>query len=635
MVEKPKILIVDDKPSNLIALQTTLDVVDAEFVQANSGNEALKKILHNDFALAIIDVQMPGMDGYELTQFIRSREQSKNLPVIFLSAIYSDDFHVFKGYESGGVDFITKPFEPKILINKIIVFLELYEQKKELQRSAGLYKKTFNAINDIVMLQDDEMRILQINKSGCDILGLPEKDIIGHRCYEIFHGADKPCQNCGYNKNITLNRPNRWEIKHEKINKSFQESAALLENDPGKNILIVHVARDITEQKKLKEQLLQAEKLEAVGTLAGGIAHDFNNILSAILGYTELSQLESDLSPVLRDNLLQIKNAGNRAKELVTQILTFSRKTSKKRIPVLMAPVVKETVKMLSATIPKTVDIRMDIIDSQDRILADPIEIHQVVMNLCMNSFQAMENERGFINISLQLFTVDGNKSRRATDLQPGNYLQLLVEDNGRGMDANLQRQIFDPFFTTKEKGQGTGMGLAVVHGIINECGGTISVRSKVGDGTLFELLFPIVNEIAPDESTVAVLPAKGTGTILFVDDEEPLLEVGRRYLEFLGYNVITASSSHEALMIFKEMASDFHCVITDQTMPGLPGNLLARELMRIRTDIPVILCTGHSSIISEEEALQANIKAYLIKPIALIALADTLSKVLKESITS
>lgn len=630
MTSKAKILIVDDKQSNLITLQTILEDVDAEFVQALSGNEALQKTLHNDFALAILDVQMPEMDGYELAQFIRGREASKHLPVIFLSAVFSDDYHVFKGYESGAVDFISKPFEPRVLLNKVHVFLELYKQRKKIQRSGELYKKTFDGISDVVMIQDEDMRILRINQRGRKLLDLSEKQILGKTCHELFHGSPVPCEGCRYDEWRQEKGSCVWEMEHEKISRIFQESTSLLDTESGERVLVLHVARDITEQKQLERKLLQSEKLEAVGTLAGGIAHDFNNILTAILGYTEISRYTEDLSPELDSNLQQIGKAGNRAKELVAQILTFSRKADSKCSSLSIGPVIKEALKLLRATIPTTIEVVDEISCSQDLVLADPTGIHRIIMNLCTNSFHAIKNERGTITVSLKELQIPVTQVRRETDMPPGNYLQLVVSDTGQGMSDTLMDNIFDPFFTTKEKEQGTGMGLSVVHGIVHDCGGTITVDSESGKGATFTILFPVIGQIGHTGGVSGTIePGKGTGKILFVDDESAIRELGKRYLEFLGYTTVVASSGDEALALFREDQDGFTAVITDQTMSGLPGNLLAEELMKIRSDIPVILCTGYSSAVSEKDALQAGIKAYLAKPIAIHVLADTLQKVI------
>ncbi len=630
---KPNILIVDDKENNLVALEITLEETGAEFVRASSGNDALRMMLRTDFALAILDVQMPEMDGYELAQLIRSREQTKHLPIIFVSAVFSDDFHIFKGYDSGAVDFIAKPFEPKILINKVQVFLELYNQKKKSQQIAELYEKTFNAITDVVMILDESMGILQVNKSGCSLLGLAEEEIVGKYCYEIFHGSEMPCPDCRITDHNQKIHSCTWEIYHEKLDSHFLLSSSPLIYGEEEALLTVYVARDISEQKKIKEQLLQSEKLEAIGTLAGGIAHDFNNILSAVLGYTELSLLENALPPVLEENLYSIKKAGERAKELVFQILTFSRKSYIKRSPILIVPILKEVMKLLRATIPTTVEIKSIITADQEKILADPIEIHQIIMNICTNSFQAMEDEQGVIEISLLPVTVDDAIARSKGDLQPGDYLCLKISDTGKGIEKELQSRIFDPFFTTKEKEQGTGMGLSVVHGIISHCGGAITVESEPDKGAVFEIFLPVIQQ-TEEETTpeVSINPTPGSGHILFVDDEPNMALLGERYLEYLGYTAVTAASGTEALALFEKNPAEFTAVITDQTMPGLPGNQLAQKLIQIRPDIPVVLCTGYSTVVSEEKALLAGISAYLLKPISLQTLADTLHKIIQQT---
>lgn len=469
--------------------------------------------------------------------------------------------------------------------------------------------------------------------TGCDILGLSEEDIIGKFCYEIFNRSKEPCPGCKLTFHDQRFQPCTWEIQHGKLGICFLLSASPLVYEQEKALLTVYVARDITEQKKIKEQLLQAEKLEAIGTLTGGIAHDFNNILSAILGYTQLSLLDHDITPTLKDNLLHISKAGERAKDLVAQILTFSRKSNVMRRPILISPIIKEALKLLHVTIPKTIEIREDIATSHCKIMADPIEIHQVIMNLCTNSFHAMEDESGVIEVSLVPITIEARKARRVRDLHPGEYLRLTVSDTGKGMEKKLQSRIFDPFFTTKEQGKGTGMGLSVVHGVIRHCGGAITVKSDPGKGAAFEIFFPVVEhekeqETGEDDN----LLVKGSGLILYVDDEPDLVKLGKNLLEYLGYSVVTASSGSDALVLFREKTDKFDAVVTDQTMPNMPGNILAEELMRIRPDIPIILCTGHSTLVSEKQALKAGIKAYLIKPISIKILGDTLHMVIDEA---
>ena len=631
----PKILIVDDKINNLVALETILADTSAQCMRATSGDEALRLLLHNAFALAILDIQMPEMDGYELAQLIRNRERTSHLPIIFVSAVFSDHSHIFKGYESGGVDFLTKPFDPKILVNKVQVFLELYEQKKKLAHVADLYEKTFNAITDVVAIKDASMRIRQVNQQGCDLLNLSEEEIIGHYCYTLFHGSDTPCPGCKLAETPMHIPPSPWEIRHDKLGMDFLMSASHLDYSERGEVLTVYVARDITEQKKVEKQLVQTEKLEAIGTLAGGIAHDFNNILSAVLGFTELSLFEEDLPPDIIENLENIKKAGLRAKDLVAQILTFSRKNDVKRSPIYITPIVKEALKLIRSTIPKTIEIKSNIQVQQEKIIADPIEIHQIIVNMCTNSFHAIENEQGAISIELLPVQLDVNTAKEKHGLSPGEYLCLTISDTGVGIEKNIQKNIFEPFFTTKEQGQGTGMGLSVVHGIISNCKGTISVKSDVGIGTTFEIFFPL----APSQAEVATAVdttnlQSGTGHILFIDDEPELVKVGRKYLEYLGYSVTTALSGTDALRIFRDDSNQFAAVITDQTMPGLPGNLLAQELLAIRPDIPVILCSGHSTVVSKQKAREAGIKAYLTKPVSIHNYSETLHNIIQSETT-
>jgi signal transduction histidine kinase len=384
------------------------------------------------------------------------------------------------------------------------------------------------------------------------------------------------------------------------------------------------------EVKKRTAELQQSQKLEAVGTLAGGIAHDFNNILSAIMGYTDLSLLDKTYDADHEKKLQQIKKACFRARDLVQQILTFSRRSDSIRTPIQVYPTVKEALKLLRASIPSTVEIIQDIATGSQAIKVNPTEIHQIIMNLCTNSFHSMENETGMLEVSLTPVTVDKDLADAMTDLKAGHYLKITVRDSGCGMEPDIAEQVFDPFFTTKEPGKGTGMGLSVVHGIVCDCGGAIDVVSRPGQGTTFDLYFPIVEGASQESANRGVvnLP-EGTETVLFVDDEPELVELGEKLLSYLGYNVVSFASAFDALETFRSKPEAFDLVITDQTMPELPGSELGKEIMKIRRDIPIILCTGHSSIITPEKAKQLGFRGFLMKPLSIHNLANKARKAL------
>ena len=422
-------------------------------------------------------------------------------------------------------------------------------------------------------------------------------------------------------------------IHKDKSSRLFNLSGAPNLDTTGQVTGMVGLLKDITEQQRLQSQLIQAQKMEALGTLAGGVAHDFNNILSAIIGYSELALLHATDGLQVNNNLQEVLRASHRAKDLVKQILSFSRKSKEKLKPADVTPIVKEALKLLRASLPSTIEIR-EHIDSEVAIIeADLTQVHQLIMNLCTNAASAMDEEVGLIKVRLKNADLKALSSTTNSNIDPGPYLKLSVSDTGHGMPPEVLEKIFDPYFTTKEKGKGTGLGLAVVHGIVERHRGHITVESIPAKGTTFSVYFPIIKRKreAADGNRVESLPT-GNECILFVDDEKDILEIGAQMLSYLGYEVVTKSSSMEVLDLFRSQPQRFDLVITDMTMPNLTGDKLARELMKIRPDIPIVLYTGHNESITEQEAKKIGIKEFNMKPFVMQDLAETTRKVLNEA---
>jgi PAS domain S-box-containing protein len=393
---------------------------------------------------------------------------------------------------------------------------------------------------------------------------------------------------------------------------------------------------DITERRRLENRLQQAQRMEAIGTLAGGIAHDFNNVLSAVMGYADMAYDEAPEGSLIRSNLEQVLMAANRAKELTKQILVFSRKAESKpeqdRSGIQIGLIVEEALKLLRATLPTTIEIRQNLKASPDSLVAiDPTQLHQVLMNLCTNASHAMRENGGILEVGLTEVEFGPEEAAVDPDLEPGAYLELTVSDTGHGMDRATIGKIFDPFFTTKPQGEGTGMGLSVVHGIVKSHGGAIKVYSEPGQGSVFHVHLPKIDQAAPAVCVGHADIPTGNGRILLVDDEKSLTELGQRILERLGYQVVALTSSVEALDVFRAAPEGFDLVITDYTMPQMTGAVLAEEIKRIRPDMPIILCTGFSEMITKEKAESMGARAFIMKPLSMGEMARIVSDVLND----
>jgi signal transduction histidine kinase/ActR/RegA family two-component response regulator len=379
-----------------------------------------------------------------------------------------------------------------------------------------------------------------------------------------------------------------------------------------------------------ERQLQQVMKLQAIGTLAGGIAHDFNNILFPIVGYTELTMDEMAEGSQAKQNLREVLKAANRAKELVQQILTFSRQGGQERKPLQVQFLIKEALKLLRATIPSTIEIECDVSEKCGHIMGDPTQIHQVVMNLCTNAYHAMQETGGTLKVTLKEVDISYENTVKRVGMKIGRHLELTVKDAGHGMSPEVMERIFEPYFSTKERGKGTGLGLSVIHGIIKNHGGDISVNSQPGQGTTFNVYLPVVDDIDLEIEPVPTETAtQGRERILLIDDEKQIIDIEQQILERLGYKVTPKTDSQEALEEFAALPEKFDLVITDMTMPKMTGDQLARKLMEIKPDIPIILCTGFNKTITEEKALAMGIDRFVMKPIVKDELANTIRTVL------
>jgi PAS domain S-box-containing protein len=515
--------------------------------------------------------------------------------------------------------------------------LDLTEKMKS-EHALRASEKRFKALFDqaavgVAQVDAATGRYLHVNKRFVEILGLGEEELI-----KPAHDIIQPeTVDIGLNSVSPVKTGARREFTVEKryLRKDGSEIWANVTvsemwasgDSPDYYMAIV---QDITTRKILEEQFRQAQKMEAMGTLAGGIAHDFNNILGSIIGYTELSQLKLSANPQVRDYLDSVLRASRRAASLVRQILSFSRQEKLDRAPIHLEPVLTETIQLLRASIPATVEFVTSLAKNAPKVLADTNQIHQVVMNLGTNAFHAIKDRAGRIEFRLERCVVDAAHAATQPRLRPGVYARLSISDNGCGMDKATIQRIFEPFFTTKPPGEGTGLGLSVVHGIMESHDGAISVYSQPGEGTVFHLYFPAhAGEGAVEASEAGPAPLGRGEEILFVDDEELLVHMGRESLIALGYAVESVAQPEAALALVRDNPSRFALVLTDQTMPGMTGLVLAKKVRQIRPEMPIILMTGYGGSLSREQIEAAGVRKLLLKPIGLLSLGTAVREAL------
>jgi len=518
------------------------------------------------------------------------------------------------------------------------------QAEETLRQSEDRYRRIFDDAVLGIFQSTPEGKILRANPAYARMFGFdsPEEvmSFVNDVAVELY--ADPPRRKQIVKMIMQTEGPirveNRYVRKDGRIFIGNLHAWAVRGKDGG-FLYLEGFVEDITERKraeeekeKLEAELRHAHKMEAVGTLAGGIAHEFNNILGIVLGNAELAAEDMQDSNPARFNLDEIKAASFRARDAVRRLLTFSRKSEESRRLLNLVPAVKEAIKLLRFSIPSSVQIHQNISDECDPVEADPTQIHQIILNLGSNAVHAMEEKGGNLEFSLQNILLDETSQNFDSKLQPGEYVMLKVSDTGSGIPVEIMDRIFDPYFTTKDVGKGTGMGLPVVHGIVEAHGGSIQVESDPGEGTTFKIFFPAIKQIRSSEvkETKAELPT-GTERILFIDDEKSIAMFGGSMLERLGYQVKTETDPIRAMEVFASNPGQFDLVITDMTMPGITGDRLIRRVLQIRPDMKTILCTGYSQGIDEERAYTISAKAYALKPLDRKQLAITVRKVLDE----
>ncbi len=748
------VLIIQDSPAQAVKLKSLLEGIGYKVHATHSGMEALACLDRIKPDIVISDLQMPGMDGFQLCREIKGNNCLKDLRVILVMPLLETS-EIVKSLECGADGLLFRPYSSEIVIdcldctvpvsgslpdrdrilnillstyinsvtnNRQLVEIQdqlaqanttLETKLSELKAIEERFRTVVQTIPDIVYRIDKNGNFTFLNdaiqnlgytpeeligKNFRELIAAPEEtppgrsdllpslrgsetgDTLAPKLFDERRTDDRRTRNLevmlkikgdidtiqgqlstvvdsarvmevsssglyvsgddadsreflgsvGIIRDITERKQAEEELKYhrEQLEMKVRERTEELEQ------VLAKLEREVAEREKtsqekiqLETQLRRSQRLETIGTLAGGIAHDFNNILTPIFGY--LGMVQSQLAPDsdAYAKLSNVNKAANRARDLVKQILVFSREVEQEKTIVEFQLLIKEVLKLLHATLPSTIEIRQDISPDAGAILADPSQMHQVLMNLCTNAYQAMRDTSGVLEVKLERFDVDADFITTHPNLKEGRHVRLTVSDTGCGMEKEIADRIFEPFFTTRETGEGTGLGLSVVHGIVASHGGEITVNSEPGEGTSFKVYLPWVDIETEVEDPEEEVDLKGQERILFVDDEEAIADLGREMLQDFGYDVTVMISSVEALEMFKKSPDRFDLIITDQIMPDMTGTELIEEVMKLRDDIPVILTSGFSEVVTPEKMGELGIRDYIRKPFILKELGAAIRK--------
>ena len=661
--EQARVLVVDDDERNLLAIETVLEDI-GEVVVARSGEEALRHLLKGDFAVILLDVYMPGMDGYETAQIIRSREQTKRIPIVFLSAVNKETEHLIRGYSMGAVDYVFKPVDPVVLRSKVAVFVDLFAKTREIERKARHEQALLDAnlrANAELLRAEQELRRAE-QRQAAIIQSLPillylEPLACEPRCPTFVSGDFLGMT--GFAFADVLEDPTLWASRlHEEDRdrvlraledrastgklsveyrwrcadgtyKHLHDQAVLLKDGAGRPVEYAGTLTDVSERRALESQLVHAQKMDAIGKLTGGIAHDFNNLLAAVLGGIGLIERRAELTDEHRNILGMTKRAADQGTELVGRLLAFARRQQLQPASVDLDSLHKGVHDLLSHTLGGLVELRWNLPDEHWRAFADRSQLELALMNLIINARDAMP-DGGTITITAGSREVDAGNE---IELAPGRYVVAEVADGGTGIPADIMEKVLEPFFTTKPVGKGTGLGLSMVYGFARQSGGTLHLHSEEGEGTRATIWLP---QAAPEEASAGSSEAgveQETGPplkILLVDDHPEVRATTAGLLRELGHTVVEAPSGAEALDLMGEKGAEIDLLLSDYAMPQLSGTDIIGSARALRPGLPALLITGYAD--ADEIAERPANVAILSKPFSLPDLASAIVRTVKDS---
>jgi PAS domain S-box-containing protein len=628
--EKPRVLVVDDDERNLLAVRTVLEDL-GEIVVARSGEEALRHLLKGEFAVILLDVYMPGLDGYETAQMIRSREQTKRIPIVFLSAVNKEAEHLMRGYSMGAVDYVFKPVDPTVLRSKVAVFVDLFAMRKEIQRKAKAEQALLDAnlrANAERLRVEQELRLAE-QRQGAIIQSLPiilylEAVDAVPRVPKFVSGNFSALT--GYEFDEILAAPNLWIDRLHPDDRArvlsslagrlhgrsqsveyrwqcadgqyrhFLDQAVLLRGADGTPIEYAGTLLDVTDRKELESQLVQARKMDAIGKLTGGIAHDFNNLLAAVLGGLGLIERRLPLGEDHLKILHMTKRAAEQGSELVARLLAFARRQQLEPACIEMQALSTAVSDLLAHTLGGLVALEWSVDGEPWCAFADQSQLELALMNLIINARDAMP-DGGTITVSAQNRVIASPGSE--TGLPAGEYVALAVTDAGSGIEPEMLQQVMEPFFTTKDVGKGTGLGLSMVYGFARQSGGAFQIQSEVGVGTRAEIWLPRGHPavFVPGEGIDAKAESEPTESlrILLVDDHEGVRATTAALLCDLGHSVVEAGDGPEVIALLERDPDCCDVLITDYAMPHVSGAEVIRQVRAIRPNLPAIIITGYA----------------------------------------
>lgn len=666
-----KVLIVEDNYDDRRLLKLNMQHHGCEVIEASDGKEALEIAIKEKPDLIISDILMPKMDGFELLWSLKQNEQTKNIPFIFYSAIYTGEKDKKLAMALGAEAFIEKPKEPEELYRRIceiteqckitsssrlpdmelilkeqdflksyshIVASKLKEKVKELSelnkkhsQLCNEYKTFLDSLPDNIFLIDSDLKVLWINKGVERCFNINADEVIGKHCYEFFHDKDTPCSICPVQKAFVTGNMQSME-KSTRDGRIWDIRAVPIKDDKGNVLNVIEIVREITQEKKIQEQLFHAQRMEDIGILAGGIAHDFKNMLTPIVGFAQLIKLSVDRDSPLYKYAENIISAGEKASTLAQGLLAFSRRQLLDIKPLLIDDLIYDFSKIISRIIGEDIELKLNLNAGKHTVMADITQIQQVLMNLVTNARDAML-KGGMLTISTELMEIDDNFIRIHGFGKSGKYILITVTDTGIGMDENIKSKIFEPFFTTKPVGKGTGLGLSIVYGIVKQHNGYINVYSEPGIGTTFRIYLPVSEEreeIIKKETPLDWSLLKGEGeTILVVEDDETVRAYMTTVLKEANYDVIEATNGQEGIEKFIENKDKIELVILDVIMPVKNGRETIEEIKKINPEVKYIFISGYTSDILFEKGIFEEEIEYLSKPIAPFELLQKVKEVL------